>query len=146
MNTTPPIHGFHHVALRTQDFDRSVAFYQSTLGFARKIQWGQKPARAIMLSINPDDAGDPASGGILEIFERPDEIPTGQNPAFFHLCVRCSDVDAIIEQVKAQGLEVTTEPKNVDIQCEPNGPARVRLAFFKGPDGEEIELFDSQDV
>lgn len=146
MNEHPPIHGFHHVALRSRDFDRSVAFYQTTLGFARKIQWGQKPDRAMMLSINPNDAADPASGGILEIFERPDEIPTGDNPPLFHICVRCSDVDAIIDQVKTQGLEVTTEPKDVVIQAEPNGPVRVRLAFFKGPDGEEIELFDSTGV
>lgn len=146
MNQQPPIHGFHHVALRTRDFDRSVSFYQSTFGFVRKISWGEKPGRAIMLSMNPADATDPASGSILEIFERPDETPTGENPQFFHICVRCSDVDAMIENVKAQGLEVTTEPKDVAIKSEPNGVSHVRLAFFKGPDGEEIELFDSKDV
>jgi catechol 2,3-dioxygenase-like lactoylglutathione lyase family enzyme len=46
-----------------RDFDRSVAFYTDVLGFTKKIEWGQKPGRAVML-----DTGD---GNYFELFERP---------------------------------------------------------------------------
>ena len=45
--------GFHHVAIRARDFDKSVAFYTAALGFTPKIAWVDKPSRAIML-----DTGD----------------------------------------------------------------------------------------
>ena len=138
--SNPTLTGFHHVALRARDFDRSVDFYQSTLGMTRKIEWGEKPARAIMLNI----AGE--NSGILEIFERPDEPAGEQAPLLIHVAFRCDNVDAIIEKVRALGCQVTIEPKDVDIPSRPTGPSHVRLAFFKGPDGEVIELFDSQAV
>lgn len=31
--------GFHHIALRAHDFDKSVNFYENTLGFAKKLSW-----------------------------------------------------------------------------------------------------------
>ena len=154
--SNPTLTGFHHVALRARDFDRSVDFYQSTLGMTRKIEWGEKPARAIMLNIAGDPGSTPGSvpggsvsgggGGILEIFERPDEPAGEQAPLLIHVAFRCDNVDAIIEKVRALGCQVTIEPKDVDIPSRPTGPSHVRLAFFKGPDGEVIELFDSQAV
>lgn len=63
--------GFHHVAIRARDFDKSVGFYTDVMGFRRKIGWGQKPGRAVML-----DVGD---GNYLEIFERPEQAPRRQS-------------------------------------------------------------------
>lgn len=132
------IHGFHHVAIRVRDFDRSLAFYTELLGMTRKIEWGEAPSRAIMLNM-----GD---GGILEMFERPEEPVSEDHPYLLHFCLRCSDVDGVIQRVRNAGCEVTVEPKDVDIPSRPTGPTPVRLAFFKGPDGEVVELFDSKAV
>mgnify|MGYP002817456428 FL=1 len=141
---------FHHVAVRSSDFDASVDFYQSVLGFTRRIEWGEAPRRAIMLNIgdagNPGNPGNPGGAGILEIFEHPGEPMQETNPLLLHIAFRCSDVDAVIARVRELGMEVTVEPKHVDIPSRPTGPSPVRLAFFKGPDGEVIELFDSQAV
>ena len=49
------------------------------------------------------------------------------------------DVDACVEAVKKAGYEVFIEPKNIEIASMPVFPARI--AFCRGPLGEEIEFF-----
>lgn len=127
--------GFHHIAIRARDFDRSVTFYTETLGFVRKIEWGEKPGRAIML-----DTGD---GNYLEIFERPNQAPAQEESAMLHFALRTDDCDAAIAKARAAGCVVTMEPKSLDIQSRP-GPTPVRIAFFKGPDGEVVEFFQNE--
>jgi glyoxylase I family protein len=126
--------GFHHVAIRAHDFDASVRFYTETLGFAEKIAWGEGDSRAIML-----DTGD---GNYLEIFAggQAGSKPEG---AILHFAIRTTDCDAAFERARLAGVEVTTEPKSVDIPSRP-GPTPVRIAFFKGPDGEIIELIQNE--
>ena len=121
--------GFHHVAMRVKDFDASVRFYTEVLGFTKAIGWGDGDKRAIML-----DAGD---GGCLELFAG-GAVHAGDG-AVLHFALNCQDVDATVERIRASGAEITTEPKDVEIPSEP--PAAVRLAFFRGPDGELVELF-----
>jgi glyoxylase I family protein len=127
--------GFHHVAIRVRDFDRSVAFYSDVLGFVKKIEWGQEPGRAIML-----DTGD---GNYLELFERPSQPRPSEEGVLLHFALRTSDCSAALERARSAGCEVTTEPKDVVIKSAPR-PTPVRLAFFKGPDGEVIELFQNE--
>lgn len=136
-NTQIPGCGFHHVAIRARDFDASVGFYTDVLGFKEKIAWGEAPKRAVML-----DTGD---GNYLEIFERPDQAPPADSPqpAILHLCFRTADTAATIDKVRAAGREVTVEPKSIEIASRPQ-PTPVTLAFFKGPDGEIIELFQNE--
>jgi glyoxylase I family protein len=127
--------GIHHVAIRVRDFDRSVAFYTDVLGFTKEIEWGQKPGRAIML-----DTGD---GNYFELFERPSQPPATEEGVLLHIALRTSDCAAMLERARAAGCQVTTEPKDVVIKSSPQHTP-VRLAFFKGPDGEVIELFQNE--
>lgn len=131
--------GFHHLAIRVRDFDRSVRFYTDVLGCTEKIAWGDAPHRAVML-----DLGD---GNYLELFERPDQPPPApeQEGLLLHLALRTDRVDEAIERVRAAGAQVTMEPKSVDIPTTNGlGPVPVRIAFFKGPDGEVIEFFQNE--
>src|SRR5665213_3779691 len=62
-NTNPVLGGggFHHVAIKTREWDRTMKFYQELLGFRVKMAWNAAPKRAVML-----DGGD---GNYLEVFE-----------------------------------------------------------------------------
>ncbi|MBD2844196.1 VOC family protein [Paenibacillus sp. IB182496] len=121
--------GFHHVAIRVYDFEATITFYTEVLGFTERVRWGEGDKRAIML-----DTGD---GNYLEVFAGGAQ---GQKPegAFLHLALRSDDVDAATERARAAGMEVTVEPKDAVL-----GGIPVRISFFKGPDGEIIELFQS---
>ena len=48
-----------------------------------------------------------------------------------------------IRRMTDGSAEVTVEPKDIVIKSRPQHTP-VRLAFFKGPDGEIIELFDNE--
>jgi glyoxylase I family protein len=121
--------GIHHVALKARDFDAAVAFYTDVLGFTPALRWGEGDKRAILL-----DTGD---GSCVEVFAGGADAPEGR---LMHLALRCSDVDGVIERVRSAGREVTIEPRRVDIPSDPAHP--VYIAFFIGPEGETIELFD----
>jgi catechol 2,3-dioxygenase-like lactoylglutathione lyase family enzyme len=128
--------GFHHVALKTKAWDRSLAFYGEVLGFTTKIIWSMPNGhRAGMF-----DVGD---GNYLEIFEDPAYNPAPDG-ALLHLAIRTTDVDAATRRVRDAGMKVTIEPKDVTV-VPTNGadPVSVRLAFFVGPNGEVWELFQN---
>lgn len=123
--------GFHHVAVRVADFDSAVKFYGDVLGFVPKVAWGDLGKRAVML--------DTGKGDYLEVFEGGATPPPTGGP-ILHYAVRCTDVDGVIHAARAHGCEVTVEPKDVTIQNR-DFPLPVRIAFFTGPAGEQVELF-----
>lgn len=125
--------GFHHLALYVQDFDKSIAFYTQVLGFTPRLTWGEPPKRAALL-----DTGD---GNYFEIMtsDTANGLPPRQT---IHVALRCDDVDAAIERVRAAGYKITLEPKDVLFSSEPPLPARI--GFCEGPDGEGIEFFQNE--
>ena len=137
-STNPKIAGcgFHHIAIRTSDWDKSIAFYCDGLGFAPKISWGEVPKRAVML-----DTGD---GNYLEIFER-DEAPTlSGEPNLLHLCLRTDSCTRATETARSAGAIVTVEPKVPDVFTQLG--LKTKIAFVQGPDGEIVEFFESEQL
>lgn len=142
-NTTLGGGGFHHVAIRTRDFDRSVAFYTQTLGFEPTVLWGQEAER------NRGALLDTGDGNYLEIFERPGTPlpPADPESVILHIAFRTTDIAAALARAEAAGAEVTKPV--TDIQFRNTHPGRptpipATIAFFKGPDGEIIELFQNE--
>lgn len=136
-NTKLSACGYHHIALRARDFEKSFAFYTEGLGFVPAHQWGEGAGRIALL-----DMGD---GNYLELFaSAPGQTPPlsnggGDIPAawpYFHLALRSIDIDGDIEKVRALGCPITVEPKSVPV----NGKT-IRVGFFLGPDGEVLEFF-----
>jgi glyoxylase I family protein len=125
--------GFHHVSMRVRDMEKSLKFYVEDLGFVERVSWGKAPQRMVLL-----DTGD---GNYLEISQGdPNQVHT--DGVFLHIALRADDCDAALEAARAAGAEVTMEPRDVTLPSDP--PIPVRIAFFKGPDGEVIELFQNE--
>ena len=128
------VKGFHHIAIKAEDFETTLAFYQG-LGLARRIGWGTDGNRAVML-----DMGD---GGCIEIFEggKKRECTADEaNEHWLHLALKTDNVEEAYNTALALGATPRTEP----ITVSPDGSApriEMQVAFVYGPDGEIVEFF-----
>lgn len=128
------IEGIHHVCVKCKsgaDYEKTLSFYRDTLGLAVVRSWGEGKSAGAHL-----DAG----GGLIEIFANAADAP-GQG-AVRHFSLKTSDVDACAKAVKDAGYEVFLPPRDITIASDLPYPARI--AFCRGPVGEEIEFFDEK--
>lgn len=122
--------GIHHVALKydgIEKFQEAIRFFHDLLGLNVARTWGEGEGMGAMI-----DTGS----GILEIFANGHGMGHGM---IAHIALATQEVDRCIEIVREAGYEITMEPKNIVIASDPPYPARI--AFCKGPCGEEVEFF-----
>ena len=123
--------GVHHIALKCQGveaFRETIHFYHDVLGMPIVRTWGAGENLGAMLA-----AGD----SLMEIFSNaPDTLETG---SIRHFALATDDVDDCARKAEAAGYEVFIQPKDIVIASNPPYPARI--AFCRGPVGEEIEFF-----
>ena len=126
--------GLHHIALQTRDWDASLKLYRDILGMEIVAEFGSPERKIILL-----DMGD---GSHMELFQPTADTPAMGRPApndpIPHIALATTDTHAATEQVRQAGYEITVEPKEVNL-----GRLTVTLAFFKGPNGEVIEFFQT---
>lgn len=120
--------GTHHVALLTRNFAALRQFYTETLGL-REV--GGFPGGKIVFF----DAGS-TTIELIDRSARSEEHAPPNAMGWDHFAFEVPDVDAAYEELSAKGVEFHIPPKN---NSETNPAAR--LAFFKDPDGNELELF-----
>lgn len=116
--------GTHHVALYTANLERLRAFYVDTLGLPHV---GAFPGGRILFI----DAGSTA----IELIAR-EGWAGAATGSWQHLAFTVEDVDATYHELHAQGIAFHVLPKDV-----PEGAPSARVAFFKDPDGNILELF-----
>ena len=132
---SPMVAGFHHVCVKTRDWDRTLQFYRDVLGCTVKLAWRDAPQRATLLEAGP--------GNYIEIFE--DLAYAGaSNGAILHFALRTDQPDEVAARVRAFGAKITMEPKSVTIpNTTPVGPVPIRIFFCEGLNGEVIEFFQN---
>lgn len=117
--------GLHHVALQTANFEAMRAFYTDVLGLPVV---GNFPNRPIIFL----GAGDTT---IELVGEKTPGEQRGQGWA--HVALRVPSTDAAAAELRERGISFHVEPKDFP----PEAPT-VRIAFFRDPDGNELELFE----
>ena len=140
--------GFHHVAIRAADFDRTIEFYTEGLGCTVRYEFAV-PGRIDRAAFI--DTGD---GRYIEVFgpgstvqaegrrRRLDEEPT--EGALLHFCLRVADVEASYTRALAAGAVSRVPPRVAALGGTP--PAEVQIAFVTGPNGEVIEFLNSEQL
>ena len=134
-HTSQPICDIHHVSMKCQDpegFEKAVNFYKEILGFVEERRWDQ----GVMLK-----SGNAFFPARIEIFCNGEGIRS--LGAVRHFALATKYVDELAAKVEAAGYEVFIKPKDNVIPSNPEFHAR--LAFFYGPLGEQVELFNPKD-
>jgi catechol 2,3-dioxygenase-like lactoylglutathione lyase family enzyme len=128
-NTTVPGCGFHHISIMTQNLEESLRFYRDVLGMPVRLEF-QVAGRPFALL----DMGD---GSYIELqAPKPDTAEQAAGNPLVHFALAARDVRASIEKVRQAGYPVTVEPKDVQLNT-----LAASVAFFTGPSGESVELF-----
>ncbi len=123
--------GFHHLALRTSDLEKSLEFYKA-LGMKEIIRWGEGKMEIVML-----DIGD---GGRLELFaNRGIDYPA--EGRWQHLALAVDDVEAAYLFALSIGAKSFIAPKIAPLTDARPAPTAIQIAFVIGPDGEQVEFF-----
>lgn len=132
--------GLHHIAIQIRgDWEPTLRLYRDVLGMEIVANFvGKTSKRRIVLM----DVGD---GSYIEFFAPTADTPSPDSPAvndpLTHLALATTDIQAATEHVRQAGYEVTVEPRNVTLQ-----DIRATISFFKGPNGEIIELFQTDNA
>lgn len=123
--------GFHHIALKVKDFEKSRDFYVNGLGMTPIVGWGEGEGEVVMLDLG--------NGDILELFAGGGDH-LASNGKWLHFAMTVDNVDEAYATAIAAGAESLTPPKTVPLDSKPY-KMTLRIAFVKGFDGEELEFF-----
>lgn len=124
-----PNFAWDHVHLRTPDAEATAQWFERVFG-AEIVRSTQQGAARIDIKL-----------GGASIFLAPVKAGDGVNPApvtpyqgLDHFGLRVSDLDNVVADLKAKGVEFTMEP---------NVPRPgIKICFLRGPQGISIELLD----
>lgn len=129
---------FQHTTISVADVDRSLAFYRDLLGFPYLGRLAYKNQIGLVI-----DFLDIGNHGLLEIFSfanapgKPSEfISNDLQLGMRHNAFKVKNVDATAARLKQAAVEFTLEPTNA--------VGGVRIAFFKDPDGNLVEIIQGE--
>ena len=128
-NSTTPGCGFHHISIQTQTYDESMHLYRDVLGMQVRLETTLGVRRFALL-----DMGD---GSYVELQMNPEkEGALSPGNPLVHFALATHDVRGVTEKLRAAGYPITMEPKDIQL-----GTLPASVAFFTGPSGESVELF-----
>ena len=121
--------GMHHLALTTNKYNETEEFYVKGLGLPVSSSWKTKNGRAMMIDLGNQN--------YLEVFEAAEDL--GTKSILVHYALKCESCDEAVEIARAAGAEIMSEANDFYVPSDP--PFTCRIAFCKGPSGEEIEFY-----
>ncbi|WP_431216833.1 SMU1112c/YaeR family gloxylase I-like metalloprotein [Puia sp. P3] len=125
------IKAIHHIAILTDDYPRSKAFYTEILGFTVIRETFREERQSYKL--------DTAIAGVyqIELFSFPDFRERGSYPeakGLRHLAFAVDDVEGAAEELRSRGVVV--EAVRVDELTQ------KKFVFFTDPNGQPLELYE----
>jgi lactoylglutathione lyase len=123
--------GLAHVGIMVSDIERSKAFYSKVLGFeciwqsvftdaTNTFTCGFMKNGDLVLELVMRKVGDPMPDGVVE-----------------HLAMKVDNIVETRKMLEKNGIQFETEDQMFCKDMFPNG---TKWVFFRGPDGEHLEL------
>ncbi|HEY6900766.1 MAG TPA: VOC family protein [Puia sp.] len=125
------IKAIHHVAVLTDDYERSKTFYTEVLGFTIIQETYRAERRSYKLDLAIDGHYQ------IELFSFPDYRERGSYPeakGLRHLAFLVGDVEAAAAELRSKGVDV--EAVRIDELTQ------KKFVFFTDPNGQPLELYE----
>jgi glyoxylase I family protein len=125
------IKAIHHIALLTDDYLRSKAFYTEVLGFSVIRETWRAERQSWKLDLAIDGLYQ------IELFSFPDFRERASYPeakGLRHLAFAVDDVAAAAEELRSKGIAV--EAVRIDELTQ------KKFVFFTDPNGQPLELYE----
>ena len=115
-----------HVGFVVSDMDKAIDFYQNKLGFQKVSEMTPPGRQIVFLEI--------CAGQTIELFSGGEERAetSAKTIGYAHTCLIIDDMEKLIEELKAKGVEFSGEPR-----FREDGGGSFRI---KDPDGNEFEM------
>jgi catechol 2,3-dioxygenase-like lactoylglutathione lyase family enzyme len=141
----------NHININCRSIDVLLPFYQEVLGCEIVVSGGTPESGAIFETMGYPGkrgartevlcVGGRTRGPYIELIEwaavGADLISGPRDIGMARIGFLVDDLDATFEEMKARGAEFLT-----DLHSGGVGPARVRAAFFRDPEGNLLEILE----
>ncbi len=129
-DTKGRVAGLVHIGVVVSDIERSITFYETILGFEcyEKVDIEQTSGVIKLAFIRNGSC-------IIELIQKPNVTQKPDGPVE-HIAMVVDDIDAAMTDLKAKGVTFEKD-EPVLLPMLFNG---VKYAFFRGPDGEQLEI------
>ena len=125
------ITGIHHIAILTDDYERSKHFYTEVLDFEIVSETYREERRSYKLDLAINGQYQ------LEIFSFPQYKERASFPeakGLRHLAFTVENIDIAVEELNIKGVK--TEPIRIDELTN------RKFCFFYDPNGQPLELYE----
>jgi len=117
-----------HTAIKVKDLDRSVKFYNETVGLpiVREVQLPEGERIVFLPGFE-----------LWQIKEEESGVTPQEAKFLFHIGLEVEDIESVVKDLENKGVKFSTPLS--DLKLEDKGIG-VKYAFFPDPDGIEVEL------
>jgi glyoxylase I family protein len=125
------IKSIHHIAILTDDYEKSKIFYTQVLGFEIVAETYREERKSYKLDLSIDGLYQ------IELFSFPDFVERASFPeakGLRHLAFAVDDIEASVKELENQGVDL----QGIRID-ELTGK---RFCFFYDPNGQPLELYE----
>lgn len=126
------IKAIHHVAIITDDYQRSKHFYTAVLGFEIMAETYREDRQSYKLDLAINGQYQ------LELFSFPESKIRASYPeqrGLRHLAFEVDNIEASVAELEGHGVEV--QPIRIDQLTN------KKFCFFNDPNGQPLELYEA---
>jgi len=121
-----------HTCLNVSNMDRSIEFYSEHLGLTFVSRREVKENNAEIAFMKDE------SGGAIELTHWRDKKTLTEGDNFDHIAFAVEQIESVIERLRAKEVTIAMEPFSLQ-------GSTSKIAFIKDPDGNWLELIQSND-
>ena len=128
--------GYSHIGIYVTNREEAIRFYETVLGFKLLYKVDNESDGLLIAMLQLGNC-------YIEVLEPPENknlIVSGAKSTVNHIGITVTDIDAALAHVKSYGYEF--EDRGIyDVPKFGREDLDLKVAFFRGPNGERIELF-----